>query len=183
MFDFLQHVAVGEAIRIRFISCQARTNRHGETVCLVYNYYVWFSVLVLQKEHHEQQLQRVRASSAKSQAESALTVFELREENHRLANENSKLLGKSSCHIHVILLSAVGFHPLLQLLFTASAHSLFIVYNCTYTSPILEDWHLYISLVPNCLLARVRKVVKRVTLPCPGCTYSAFQSGCRKIVT
>ena len=109
-FNSLQHIAVCEAIRIRFISCQARTNRHGETVCLIHNYYVWISVLGLQREHHEQQLQRVRASSAKSQAESALTVFELREEIHRLAKENSKLLGKSSRDI--ILLSAVGFHPL-----------------------------------------------------------------------
>ena len=122
MLDFLQHIAVGEAIRIRFISYQARTNRHGETFRVVHNCYVWLSVLVFQKEHHEQQLQRVRASSAKSQAESALTVFELREENHRLASENSKLLGKSSRDI--ILLSAVGFHPLLQLLFTTSAHPL-----------------------------------------------------------
>lgn len=56
------------------------------------------SLLVLQKETHNQQLMRIRASSAKSQAESALSVFELREENHRLAKENSKLLGKSALH-------------------------------------------------------------------------------------
>lgn len=59
-------------------------------------FFISFLILVLQKEHHEQQLQRVRASSAKSQAESVLTVFELREENHRLAKENSKLLGESA---------------------------------------------------------------------------------------
>ena len=49
---------------------------------------------VLQRERHEQQLQRVRSLLAKSQAESALAVFELREENHRLAKENKTLIGK-----------------------------------------------------------------------------------------
>lgn len=38
-------------------------------------------------------MQKVRASSAKSQAESALTVFELRDEIHRLSKENSLLKG------------------------------------------------------------------------------------------
>ena len=40
------------------------------------------------------------------------------------------------------------------------------------------------SLVPHPLLACARKgLVKSIALPCPRGTYSAFQSGCRKIVT
>lgn len=47
----------------------------------------------LQRGNYERRLQRVKSSSAKSQAESALSLFELRDENQRLEKENTMLLG------------------------------------------------------------------------------------------
>lgn len=74
----------------------------------------------------------MRASSAKSQAESALTVFELREENHRLAKENSKLLGNPNYYyLYYSIVSAVGFQPLLQFHYI-STFIVFIVYLLYY---------------------------------------------------
>lgn len=39
-------------------------------------------------------MQKMRSASAKSQAETALLLFEVREENCRLKEENTHLLGK-----------------------------------------------------------------------------------------
>lgn len=53
-------------------------------------------VLPTQRERYERKLQKVRVSSAKSQAKSALTMFELRDENTKLLEENARLLGEDS---------------------------------------------------------------------------------------
>ena len=51
-----------------------------------------YNYLPIQKERYEHELQKVRSSSARSQAKSALTVFELKDENTKLLEENTKLL-------------------------------------------------------------------------------------------
>ena len=47
-----------------------------------------------QKTKYERKLQRMRTSSAMSRAETALAVFELKDENSKLLEENSRLLGE-----------------------------------------------------------------------------------------
>ena len=54
----------------------------------------WYNRFPVQKEGYEHEFQRVRASSARSQAKSALTVFELKDENTKLLEENTKLLSE-----------------------------------------------------------------------------------------
>ena len=51
-------------------------------------------MLPLQKEKYGRKLHKVRSSSAKSQAESALAVFEMKNENNKLLEENAALLGE-----------------------------------------------------------------------------------------
>ena len=55
-----------------------------------------YNRLPMQKERYEHELQKVRASSARSQAKSALTVFELKDENTKLLEENTKLLSEKT---------------------------------------------------------------------------------------
>lgn len=52
-----------------------------------------------QKENFGRRLRKLRSSIAKTQAESALAIFELKEENSRLAEENLRLLGKDIAHL------------------------------------------------------------------------------------
>ena len=55
-----------------------------------------YNYLPIQKERYEHELQKVRSSSARSQAKSALTVFELKDENTKLLEENTKLLSEKA---------------------------------------------------------------------------------------
>lgn len=52
-----------------------------------------------QKENFGRRLRKLRSSIAKTQAESALAIFELKEENSRLVEENLRLLGKDIAHL------------------------------------------------------------------------------------
>ncbi len=54
-----------------------------------------FALSVVQKEKFGCKLKKLRSSLAKSRAESALTVFELRDENGRLQEENTRLSGEA----------------------------------------------------------------------------------------
>ena len=63
-----------------------------------------YNYLPIQKERYEHELQKVRSSSARSQAKSALTVFELKDENTKLLEENTKLLSEKPQIMRVPLL-------------------------------------------------------------------------------
>ena len=59
---------------------------------------VYVHMCVLQRERYEKRLHKMKSASAQSRTESALVTFELKEQNGRLKEENSLLLGEKGWH-------------------------------------------------------------------------------------
>ena len=69
-----------------------------------------YNHLPMQKERYEHELQKVRSSSARSQAKSALTVFELKDENTKLLEENTKLLSEKAPDHEGTIVASIVMH-------------------------------------------------------------------------
>ena len=59
---------------------------------------MYVHMCVLQRERYEKRLHKMKSASAQSRTESALVTFELKEQNGRLKEENSLLLGEKGWH-------------------------------------------------------------------------------------